>query len=253
MTLSVKDFFVPIDLKSDPLEKDYEKLHPFIQFAKSITQITYQSVYLIDYYKRGFLYVSENPIFLCGKTPKQVLQDGYVFYLKNVPQEDLELLLKINAAGFVFFETIPPESRLDYSISYDFHLMQPNKRLVLINHKLVPLVLDKDANIWIALCIVSLSPNEKAGNIKIRRKQDGHVFEYDLATTKWVEQEAIRLTEHEKEILILSAQGLNIERIAKKIFLSIDTIKFHKKNIFKKLKATSISKAIATAENLSLI
>ena len=253
MNITVNDFFKPIHLKGKPLEKDYMQVHPYIEFAKSLSQVTYQSIYLIDYYKRGFVYVSDNPIFLCGKTSDQVLHDGYLFYLKNVPKEDLELLLKINTAGFGFLSNIPKEDRLSYSISYDFHLLQRNKHLVLINHKLTPLLLDKDFNIWIALCVVSLSSNDQPGHIKIKRKGENKVYQFDLTADKWQEQTIPKLNSQEREILILSGQGLTMEKMAKKLFLSIDTIKFHKKNLFKKLSTRSISEAIAAATNLTLI
>jgi len=253
MNITVNDFFKPLHLKNKPLEKDYVQVHPYIEFAKSLSQVTYQSIYLIDYYKKGFAYVSNNPIFLCGKTSNQVLRDGYLFYLKNVPNEDLELLLKINMAGFSFLSNILKEDRLSYSISYDFHLQQRNKHLVLINHKLTPLLLDKDANIWIALCVVSLSSNSESGNIKIKRKDENKVYQFDLTGDKWLEQTIPKLNSQEREILILSGQGFTMEKIAKELFLSIDTIKFHKKNLFKKLSTRSISEAIAAATNLTLI
>ena len=253
MEITIKDFFQPIKLNADPAELDYTAVKPFFQFAEAISQVTYQSVYLIDYYKRGFAYVSDNPIFLCGNTSSQVLEQGYAFYFRNVPQEDLELLLKINTVGFSFYRQIPASERLQYSISYDFHLKQPNDHHLLINHKLTPLLLDKDANIWIALCVVSLSSNEKAGNIFIRRKGDDKIFEYDLRADQWKESKVIRLNKQEKEILVLSGQGLTMKMIAKKLFLSVDTIKFHKKNIFKKMEVKSISEAIAAAANMNII
>lgn len=49
--------------------------------------------------------------------------------------EDLELLLKINMAGFSFLNNIPKEDRLDYFISYDFHLIQRNKHLILTHNE----------------------------------------------------------------------------------------------------------------------
>ncbi len=253
MIITVDEFFKPLHLNNKPSEKDYMQVHPYIEFAKSLSQVTYQSIYLIDYYKRGFAYVSDNPLFLCGKTSHQVLRDGYLFYLKNFPKEDLQLLLKINMAGFSFLSKIPKEDRLSYSISYDFHLIQRNKHSVLINHKLTPLLLDKDANIWIALCVVSLSSNDLRGNIKIKRKGENKVYQFNLTTDKWEEQTIPKLNNQEREILILSSQGFTMEKIAKELFLSIDTIKFHKKNLFKKLNTKSISEAIAAATNLTLI
>lgn len=253
MDITVQDFFKPIHLDFIPCPRDYEKVQSYIRFADALSQITYHSIYLIDYYKRGFLYVSENPLFLCGKSARQVLQAGYFFYLKNVPDEDLELLLKINVAGFGFYNTIPLEDRLNYSISYDFRLKQANGHLTLINHKLTPLILDVNGNIWIALCIVSLSSNNKPGNIIIKDAAGKKTFEYDLVSGKWNEKKIVILNNQEKEILMLSSRGFSVAKIAKELYLSADTIKFHKKNLFKKLKATSISEAIAAAVNIGII
>jgi DNA-binding CsgD family transcriptional regulator len=181
------------------------------------------------------------------------LEAAYSFYLKNVPDEDLQLLLKINEAGFQFYNNIALDKRTDYSISYDFHLKQPNGHLMLINHKLAPLILDTNGNIWIALCLVSLSSNNNPGNIIIKNAKEKKFFEYNISLKKWNEQKIVRLNNQEKEILMLSSQGLTVERIAKELFLSVDTIKFHKKNLFKKLNVNNISEAILSAVNIGII
>jgi len=253
MDISVRDFFKPIHLDSIPSEYDYGMVKYYTRVADALSQLSYHSIYLIDYYKRGFLYVSDNPLFLCGRSASQVLQAGYSFYLKNVPDDDLQLLLKINEAGFQFYNNIAIDERTNYSISYDFRLKQPNGHLMLINHKLAPLVLDKSGNIWIAVCLVSLSSNNKPGNIVIKNAKEKKFFEYDISLKKWNEQKLVRLNSREKEILILSNRGLTVEGVAKELFLSVDTIKFHKKNLFKKLKASNISEAISSAVNIGII
>lgn len=253
MEISVSDFFRPIHLDSVPSAYDYGIVKYYTRVADALSQLSYHSIYLIDYYKRGFLYVSDNPLFLCGKSAKLVAQAGYSFYLENVPADDLQLLLKINEKGFHFYNEIPLEERTDYSISYDFRLKQPDGHLMLINHKLAPLILDKTGNIWIALCLVSLSSNSNPGNIVIKNTKKQMIFVYDLVLERWNEQKILRLNNQEKEILILSCQGHTVQRIANELFLSVDTIKFHKKNLFKKLNAGSISEAILAAVNIGVI
>ncbi|MCD2425810.1 helix-turn-helix transcriptional regulator [Niabella pedocola] len=253
MGIDVQDFFKPIHFNEHLAEEDYEKVRPLIDFAKSISQVTYQSVYLVDYYKRGFIYVSDNPIFLCGNTPRQVLEDGFLYYLKHVPQEDLELLLKINEAGFAFFGNLSKDDRLKFSISYDFHLKQPTGNLLMINHKLKPLLLDQHANPWIALCLVSLSSHTTSGHIRFKSKELKQAFEFNLATDTWEAMPIIQLNKREREILIYSVQGFTMEQIASKIYVSIDTVKFHKKNLFAKLGVKNITEATAAAIDQALI
>ncbi|MFT4092041.1 MAG: helix-turn-helix transcriptional regulator [Niabella sp.] len=253
MSISIRDFFTPVDLDPGTTSLDYGKVQSYIRFAETLSKLDFHSVYLIDYYRRSFLYVSENPLFLCGKSAKQVLRLGYQFYFKNVPEEDLELLLKINEAGFKFYNDLALAERFDYTISYDFRLKQPSGHLLLINHKLSPLALDEQGNMWIALCMVSPSSNDKPGNITITNYPEKRIFEYDLDTASWNEQEAVKLNRQERQILLLSIRGLTVEKIAKELFLAADTIKFHRKNLLKKLKANNISEAIFIAANYRLI
>jgi hypothetical protein len=138
LNIDIDDFFKPMKLNSFPSDVEYRIAEWIIQAADAFARTTYQSIYIIDYYRKGFHYVSENPLFLCGETSKSVRKMGYEFYQKFVPKTDLDLLLMINEAGFNFYYQLNPFERLKYTISYDFHLQQPNKKLLLINHKLTP-------------------------------------------------------------------------------------------------------------------
>lgn len=252
MKIKVEDFFKPVRVKDNFNEGDYEIVEAFINFARSLSKLTYQSIYLIDYSKKSFLFVSDNPIFLCGSSPVEVMKDGYDHYLNNVPEEDLHLLKTINDAGFEFYDKLNPDDRLKYSISYDFHLKQPGGKPLLVNHKLKPVMLDNLSNPWIAVCLVSISSHAHAGNIRFKSDEDGRQFEYDIKSNSWAEVARVRLKPREKDILLFSAQGFTMDQIADRLYVSIDTIKFHKKQIFSKLKVKSITEATALAIELSL-
>lgn len=247
MEITVADFFKAQIFDSMPSSVEQEKVEALISFAKSMSEITYESIYIVDYYTKRFLYVSNNPIFLCGLTAEEVLQEGFSFYLKHVPKEDLRLLLKINDVGFEFFKDLKYEEKIKYVISYDFHLKQRKGGLLLINHRLKPIFIDEKGNAHIAICVVSVSPNTASGNVKFDSKELDKHFTYDLESGRWAQVGSIKLNSREIEILLLSAQGLRMSIIAERLFLSIDTIKFHKKNIFSKLKVNSIAEALATS------
>lgn len=253
MKIELRDFFTPIHFDEDFKDKDYELVQPYIEFAKSLSELTYQSIYLVDYYRRCFLYVSNNPIFLCGESPDKVLALGYLFYFKHVPEKDLKMLLKINVAGFSFFKKLPIEDLTKYSITYDFHLIKSKGRPLLINHKLKPVLLDKNSNPWIALCMVSVSSQPDAGHVKFQSSELKKRFELNFKENKWREIEWVKLTVREKEILQYSAQGFTMKNIADKLKISSDTVKFHKKNIFSKLEVYSTTEAVAAAINLALL
>ena len=88
----------------------------YVRSAEVFSRSTYQSVYVIDYFKQNFLYVSLNPMFLCGLTPEQIRRLGYRFYLEYVPEDEQQLLLTLNRAGFSCYNDIPIDDRKEWHI-----------------------------------------------------------------------------------------------------------------------------------------
>jgi DNA-binding CsgD family transcriptional regulator len=244
----ITKFFNDKNVITSGSQIDYTQINDYLEMAKAFSRITYQSFYIIDYEKKSFEYVSDNPLFLCGKSADEVLKLGYEFYFKNVIPEDLELLLKINEIGFNFYESIPLEERKLYTISYDFHIINEKNNSVLINHKLTPLFLTNDGKIWKAMCMVSLSNSQSSGNIFISKENSDVIFQYDLNELKWINKEKKKLSQREYEILSLYASGLKINEIAQKLFITADTVKFHRKKLFEKIEVSNIAEALNYAK-----
>ena len=101
----IKEFFIASNTVSNAPDYDSNVLSTLIHTVESFARVTYQSIYLIDYYKQEFLYVSDNPLFLCGHTAKEVKELGYSFYLKYVPEDEQKMLVELNRSGFKFFDT----------------------------------------------------------------------------------------------------------------------------------------------------
>lgn len=250
---NVNSFFNSKNTVNELTKNVIDQTSNYIEAIKAFSRTTYSSLYVIDYEKKGFDYVSDNPLFLCGHTSEEVREMGYEFYFKYVPQEDLELLLKINTIGFDLYETKPIEERKDYTISYDFLLKTKEGKSILINQKLTPIFLNEDGKVWKALCVVSLSTKLKSGNITVYKKGRGVIYKYDLEGDYWKTLEEMKLTDREKEIIHYSIRGYTIKEIAEKIFVSPDTVKFHRKKLFEKLDVTNISEAIRYATNNKLV
>lgn len=249
----IDSFFSFKNTVNNVSDNEQKQTENYIEPIKALARTTYNSIYVIDYQKKGFDYVSENPLFLCGHTGEEVTEMGYLFYFKYVVKKDLDLLLKVNEVGFEFYEKIPIEERKFYTISYDFHLKNQEGKTFLINQKLTPLFLTEDGKIWKAICIVSLSNEHSSGNIRIFKKGDNKVWKYDLDGDFWKSEGKIELSEREKEVLSFSMRGFTINEIAESIFVSPDTVKFHRKKLFEKLNVNNISEAVAYATNNKLI
>lgn len=252
MTDRTDDFFIPDNEVRLPEELDYSCVDEYIRSAEAFSRSSYQSVYIIDYFRQNFLYVSPNPMFLCGLSPERVKELGYRFYLDFVPENELQLLFALNKAGFAFYNDIPVHERKDWYISYDFHIIN-NGRKILINHKLTPLALTSDGRIWLALCVVSAATHTDAGHIEMHRTGTSEFFEYNISSRRWNRRQMPMLSDGEKSVLTLSIQGYTMSEIADKICLSPDTIKKYRKRIFEKLEVRNISEAIVAATNNKLL
>lgn len=249
----IDNFFSLKNTVNNVSEDEQIQTNDYLEPIKAFARTTYNSIYVIDYQKKGFEYVSENPLFLCGHSGEEVQEMGYLFYFKYVLKQDLDLLLKINTVGFEFYDKIPANERKFHTISYDFHLKNQEGKIILINQKLTPLFLTNDGKIWKAICIVSLSNEHQSGNIKIFKKGDNKIFKYDLESDFWKSEEKIELSDREKEVLSFSIRGFTINEIADAIFVSPDTVKFHRRKLFDKLGVNNISEAVAFATNNKLI
>lgn len=253
MDKRTEDFFIPLNEVKLAEELDYSRTADFIRSTEAFARSGYQSVYIIDYFRQNFLYVSPNPMLLCGLSPERVKELGYRFYIEHVPAEEQSLLLDINHAGFSFFESIPTGERRDWFIQYDFHIIGDGGRPILINHKLTPLALTSDGRVWLALCVVAVSSHTSAGHIELHRTGSPDFFVYNCVTRRWDKRTMPLLTEGEKSVITLSIQGFTMAEIADKMCLSADTVKKYRRQIFDKLGVRNISEAIIAATNNKLI
>jgi DNA-binding CsgD family transcriptional regulator len=234
---------------------DDERLpqHDYLEAVKAFSRLTYESIYVINYETMTFEYVSENPLFLCGYSSAEVMAMGYEFYFKNVPESDLKLLHSINEAGFDFFEGLPGEEKIQYSITYDFYLLNRDGRKILINHKLTPLLLTREKKMWKAMCIVSISHHKSPGNVWIQKQGSDAIWELDLNDKTWRKSEKPKLTKREIEVLYLYAQGFSINEIAEKVSVTPDTVKYYRRQIFDRLHVSTIAEALSYAVNSKIV
>lgn len=249
---SIKDFFITSNYINNVSDEEYKMTGCIINSFKSISRVTYQSLYIIDYYKKNFLYVSSNSLFLCGYSESEVKELGYLFYLTQVPDDEHKMLMEINKSGFDFFQKTPEDERHLYTISYDFHLKNGRNK-ILINHKLTPLALTSSGKVWLATCIVSLSCRDSPGHVEIRKMGQSEYWEYSLESHKWTEGKGTPLSEREKNILLLSARGCTMNEIADRLCVAIDTVKFYKRRLFERLEVKNITEALSFATNYKLL
>lgn len=254
MDLIYTQFFEPVKFYGVKSEEDYKAIEPSIKTLDAFSRITPHPIYVIDYYKQNFLYISPNSLFLNSSTIEEIKNMGYMYYYKLLPLEDRRLLEFINKEGFSFYYKLPELERIKYSISYDFFIYtDSSKKKLLVNQKLTPIILNDKMQIWLALCVITIPPYKHRRGVIIKKEGSETQYTYNFTTHKWENINVTKLTNTNIDILRLSEQGLSNQEIADVLFYDINSIKFHKKQIFSQFKVKSIKEAVEYAYENKLI
>ena len=252
MSLTLHDFFSTQKVLGPIDEREYEKAGIYINVAKAFAHSFYQPVFIADFYKKNFMFLSGNISHLCGNVEEQTGTSKDAFFFDHVPPEEQEMMVEIISKAIELQQTFPVEDRLDWTLSYYFHLVNDSKKR-LIMHKVSPLRLSPDGQLWLAICSLSLSSRREIGHATMRRDAHKDYFQYSFKSHVWYYREGISLTDMERDVLILSSQGFTMKEIADRLFRSEDAIKACKRVLFAKLGVKSITEAVFCAINDNLL
>lgn len=242
MNISLNTIPFPEELFSTEEACNEVELETFIKAAKAFSRSTYVCVYVIDFARGAFPFVSENVVNYLGISQEEAQAEGFTAYRKFIPAQDLDLARGTHRRTVNFMTELTAGARMDYTAHCDFHVKRDV--LHLVHHTATPLSVTADGRIRLALCTIAPSSAKKAGNL--------HITSKDHITTK-CNIGAIALSEAEHDVLFLSAQGYSMQEIASLMCRSIDTIKAYKKALFCKLEATNITQTVMRAATLQLL
>ncbi len=245
MNKQVNDFFCfPNMLMSDEMRGKISAATD-LRLVGALSRILGCGIYLVDYEKNKVLFMSDNVAEWCG-IPKENI-NSYDDYVKCVPDDDYKMLIEINEAVFSFLRDKPDDEIMQYIVSYNFHLRQ------LLMHQYFTPVVVNDGIIKTGLFILTLPSGQESGQITMRKTGEADYYEYSMEEHEWQYNKGIVLTDTEKKVLWLSAQGMTVDDISDEICKSADTVKTHKKRLFKKLGVSSTSEALICAMNKRLL
>lgn len=230
---------------------DDATLNIVISAVKAFARSTCRGIYVVDLAKRDFLYVSDNLEIWLGTPREDIKKKGLEFFFDYVPSREQQVLQEVNTKGLAMFNGLPLGERGDYSLSYDFHIMCGKKKR-LIHHLITPLLMSEDGQIRFVLCSISLSHRNTMGHFVMHSIGSKSYYEYLLREHCWKEKHIPKLSEVEREVLALSAQGYTMTEMADVLCRSLDTVKACKKKLFSKLGVRNIAGALSFVTNFKM-
>ena len=243
---------IPANCRISVSPKHYETISAYIESAEAFGRNMFRPIFIVDMYKKDFLYVSNNFSYLFGEDdPEHPVSRGEK-YIPSFAREDIGTLKTIFQSAYDLFLSFPVAERKELIFSFSFHHHRNGKKKV-VHQSVTPLALTDDGDLWLVLCTTSYSSKKEPGDYVMKVHNDREYMQYSLEKDRWYHKEGLLLSTEEKEILLLSSQGYTMKEIAPIFGKSVDAIKLYKRVLFSKLGVRSITEAVMAAINRNLI
>ncbi|MEI7595281.1 MAG: helix-turn-helix transcriptional regulator [Bacteroidota bacterium] len=236
-------------LNFDENDLDYTILKKHIEYLEKIDEYCNSIFVIFDLFKKKHLFVSKNAERILHFNLELASSDESYFDLRIHPN-DVPLILEAGTYFLRYGLLLPTDEKKDSKLVNEYRLLNGREEYVRVIEQQMCLELDIRGNVWLALGIMDISPEQNVETsfqsrlINIKSKE---VFHFPPKT------EEDLLTIRETEVLKLIAKGLISKQIADKLFISINTVNTHRQRILEKLNAGNIIEAIHYASMLRII
>lgn len=227
---------------------DYsEKNKCFIQSLNTMENLMDLNAFIIDNQNKQILYATQECFSFFGQ---KVTKNNYLefdFLDNYICPLEIHRIAIINFVILDFFYSLPKNRRKHFHCTHDFKLKIGNN-VTSMNIKLSVLDITKSGELRLSLCILSHNPiHNKSCNTYIKMLDTGTVYELLPSSLKFVEVKTQKLTSKANLIIKLASNGRTEAEIAKELKISINTVKYHKRQIFARIGVKNIAEAIQWA------
>jgi DNA-binding CsgD family transcriptional regulator len=191
-------------------------------------------------------YVQENVAKVLGCMPEEFTTE---YTIANIHPDDLPFFLNIENTAMKFFSQFHPEKIMKYKIRYDFRLKHTNGNYVRILQQIYTIQTSIEGGalrvLNIHTDITHLKPTGRPILSFIGLEDEPSYIDVELQTIFKPTKEI--LTKREKEILRNLIDGHNSKTLSDKLFLSVETVNTHRRNILKKTNTKNTTEIITKA------
>jgi DNA-binding CsgD family transcriptional regulator len=233
----------------EPAELDYRILEYHIPLLESIDVVDSGCISVFDLYKRRHVYYSKKYTSLLGWDTVRAESD--IEYTNSlIHPDDLPVLFR---AGIYYLSMgLSMEDKRNssnYKTIFEYRVKGKDDSYVRVIEQQIPLEFDRSGNVWLALSMLDLSPDNDQtipfrGRLKNRITGELYIFPPEDVR---LPENIVTLTSREKEILGLIAKGLISKQIADKLYISVNTVNTHRQRIIEKLNVSNTYQAIRYA------
>ncbi len=232
---------------------DYSILEGHLPFLNHISEIGNSGITVFDFHKKQHVFTSHNYTNLFGYDLEEASEKGIEYFDSKIHPEDHIRLIKNGITILEFYFGLPKAVRKDYKLINEYRVQNHAAKYIRVIEQHQVLELDSDGNLWLALSVMDIAPNQDAGSkfsSQVINFRNGEIILLSDIRTKPVKQ---ILSERELSILNLVKDGLLSKEISGLLSISVHTVNTHRQRILEKLNVSNTVEAINYARNLGLL
>jgi len=232
--------------------------HDINEFNRLITSIFSPGAYyyyIVDFFNMGINEVSSSITSILGLDPATVTFNDII---ESIHPEDLSFVSQAEEMAINhFYNVIGKEKIFKYKVCYNFRSRIADGSYQLFHHQAIVLSADdegrfgKSLNIHTNINHITTVNNYNVHFIGIADQTD--IIQLEFNTEKKSTTVSTFFSKRETEVINLMSLGFNNSKIAEKLYISIHTVKNHRKNALKKSDSKSSSELIAKCINEGLL
>jgi DNA-binding CsgD family transcriptional regulator len=235
-----------------------ETEHKVSEFNKFITSLFCPGphyYYIVDFFDRKIKQISDSAEQILGMPLDTITFDDVI---NSMHPEDMDFVVKAEEASYHYiYNILGKENILKYKVSYCFRSKTANGEYHLFNHQAIVLTVDskygfgRSLNIHTDINHLSQANNHKIYLIGIYDNKE--MIEIKLNENIITNRSVSLFSKRESEIINLISLGYRTSTIAEMLFISLHTVKNHRKNIFKKANVKNCMELMKRCTNESLL
>lgn len=223
-------------------QSDYDKLAVKLPFIEELARVENRSISLYDINQASFLLKVDRHLELLGYSKNDHPNDIDIErYHAMIHPDDLPFMYDSEIKMYRFLSE-KQNRKKEYKLVYDYRVRSKGGSYIRFLHQMAIFECDRQGNSWIMLIVSDVLeqyPENESPRRFIIDTKDNRICLFN-EESGIVDQ---LVTQREREILALVAQGLDSQSIAERLCISLHTVNNHRQNILRKTRSRHIAQA----------
>jgi len=236
-----------------PLENQTLKIseiNEFVQKNIRLQSINSQAITVVDLRTRKYLFVDEKIERVTGYTHEEHTKNGPRFMFSKIPLAHKVGVIRSSWHQNKFISTLSKKEIDDIILNREINIINKEGVSQRILHQVLAHITDKSKKVQAVVSLQTqighLSSATKFKYYIFSRKQNEVIYpKADLSENDF-------FTPREKEIILLVSKGLSSNQIAAQLYISLHTVKTHRKNILKKSNSSNFFQLISSLDKYKI-